>query len=205
MEAESTVEPVHNPSEMRKKKRFVYGAAFFLLTIALIALLWWLFQRPSQGTITVVSAPELIDRSEPKSREHYQGKYLTFTYPDDFRRREEVEVVKYPLLERVYLSRNDIEGRKIALTLQDNAGNSFEEYSSFRIRRSDPTVYTEDRTERNGLDAVFFTKMNSVFEVSAFFYRGSQVVVIVVSSPTTQSGLREELEAILDSFEWKGE
>lgn len=202
MEAEITPESAQKP---KRKKRFVYGTMLFLLAVLVIAFLWWLFRQPSQGTITVAPAPERSDLSDPQHRKRYEGKYITFTYPYDFNRRKEVETVKFPLLERVYLSRSDIEGRKIAFTVQDNTSNSFEEYSSFRIRRNDPSVYTEEKIERNGLNTVFFTKNSSVFETSAFFHRGSQVVAIVVSSPTTQNGLREELEALLDSFEWKGE
>lgn len=202
MEAEVPVESV---PKSKRKKRFAYGAAFFLLIVLVIALLWWLFGQPSQGTITVMSAPERVDPSDSQHRRRYEGKYITFTYPYDFERRKEVEAVKFPLLERIYLSRSDIEGRKIAFTVQDNTSNSFEEYSSFRIRRNDPSVYVEEGVERKGLNTVFFTKKSSVFETSAFFYRGNQVVAIVVSSPTTQNGLREELESLLDSFEWQGE
>lgn len=182
----------------------LFVAIFFAIVIT-ISFLWWFSQRPSQGTIVIIPATEKIDPAETNHRKRYQGKYLTFTYPYDFERRGEGETVKYPLLERVYLSRDDIEGRKIALTLQDNSGNSFEEYSSFRIRRNDFHTYTEEKVERNGLDTVFFMKTTSVYEVGAFFHHGSRVVAIVVSSPITQNGLREELETVLDSFEWKKE
>ncbi len=199
-------EPIVQPESIAKRRRrsIIAGIVFFIIALV-VTFLWWLSQRPAQGTVTVALTPEPGDSVDLKQRTRYEGKYLTFTYPHDFERRKEAEAVKFPLLERVYLSRGDIEGRKIALTLQDNSGNSFEEYSSFRIRRNDSSVYAEDRTERNGLDTVFFTKASSVFEVGAFFHRGNQVVAIVVSSPTTQNGLREELESLLDSFEWIGD
>lgn len=202
MEAEV---PFESAPKSKRKKRFIFGAAFFLLIVLSIAFLWWLFGQPSQGTITVMPAPERADLSDPQHRRRYEGKYITFTYPHDFERRKEVEAVEFPLLERIYLSRSDIEGRKIAFTVQDNTSNSFEEYSSFRIRRNDPSVYTEERIERNGLNGVLFTKTTSVFEVGVFFHRGNQVASIVVSSPTSQNGLREEVETALDSFAWKEE
>lgn len=196
---------IQSDRKAKKWHRPVIFGAIFVIIVIVVAFLWWLFQRPSQGTITVVPVLEQADSVAPRQRQRYEGKYVTFTYPDDFQRREEVEAVKYPLLERVYLSRSDIEGRKIAFTLQDNTGNAFEEYSSFRIRRNDPDVYVEEKVERHGLDTVFFTKMTSVFEVGAFFHRGNWVASLIISSPTTVKGLREELEALLDSFEWKGE
>lgn len=202
MEEDLAIQPDRKPEKRHRRIIFV---AIFVVVASVIAFLWWLFQRPSQGTIVIVPASEKIDPADPDHRKRYQGKYITFTYPYDFERREEVEAVKHPLLERIYLSRSDIEGRKIALTLQDNSGNSFEEYSSFRIRQNDPGTYTEEKVKRNGLDVVFFTKTTSVYEVGAFFHRGNRVVALVVSSPTTQTGLREELEALIDSFTWKGE
>lgn len=189
----------------RRKRRFIYVAILVILGILAALLIRWFFGHPSYGTITVVPTPEKQEYGAPEYRKRYQGKYLIFTYPSDFRRREEVEAVKYPLLERIYLSRDDIEGRKIAITLQDNMGNSFEEYSSFRVRQNDKTVYSEEKIEKNGLDTVVFIKDTSIFEASAFFHRGNQVVAIAVSSPTTQDGLREELEELVDSFEWNGE
>lgn len=150
------------------RRPVIFLMLFFAFALA-IAFLWWIFQRPSQGTITITPPNEKIDPADPNHRKRYQGKYITFTYPYDFHRREEVETVKFPLLERLYLSRSDIEGRKIALTLQDNSNNSFDEYSSFRIRRNDPDTYKEEKVERNGLNTVFFTKSTSVYEVGVFF------------------------------------
>ncbi|MFZ1627157.1 MAG: hypothetical protein WAT81_05140 [Candidatus Moraniibacteriota bacterium] len=189
-------------TEQKHSKKWLFWAAFLMVTVVLLLFLWWLFTRPSRGTISVAPAPEKTDFSAPEHRQSYQGKYFTFNYPSDFNRQEESETVKYPLLERLLLSRSDIEGRKIALMLQDNTGNTFEEYSSFRIRQSEPSIYREENVTRNGLRVVLFTKETSVFEVGAFFGRGNQVMSIVVSSPTTTKGLHEEVLAILDSFQW---
>ncbi|MFA9262836.1 MAG: hypothetical protein ACEQSB_05840 [Undibacterium sp.] len=193
------------PRPVKNRKKWLIRATIVVVLGIGIFFLWWLFNRPSQGVITAGEVPQKTDFSDPAHRKRYQGKYFTFTYPYDFDRREENENVKPPLLERLFLARNDIEGRKIALTLQDNSGNSFEEYSSFRIRRADPTVYREETIERNGENITLFTKETIVFEVAAFFHRGNRVFSLVVSSPTTENGLREEVFAALDSFEWKGE
>lgn len=199
MAVESIV-PASQP--LKRRHRLRYTVAFLLLGIFIIVILWWVFRQPSHGTIVIIPAAEQSDQSDPAQRERYAGKYITFTYPSDFERRAEVETVKHPLLERVYLSRSDIEGRKIALTVQDNTGYAFEEYGSLRMRRNDSGVYHEELIERNGLNAVLFTKMQSVFEVSVFFRQGNRVVSLVVSSPTMQNGLREEVESVLDTVEW---
>ncbi len=201
MEKELAVTDAPRSSE----HRWQYWLIGLILLILGGLFLWWLFRQPSYGTISTVPVVEQIGQSESKQRERYQGKYFTFTYPQDYRRREEVEVVKHPLLERVYLSRSDIEGRKIALTLQDNSGYAFEEYSSFRMRTNDPATYHQEKIRIYGLDVVIFTKNTSVFEESAFFQSKNRVVSVVVSSPTTQNGLREELVDILESFAWVNE
>lgn len=189
-------------SESRSQKRWLIWGIIFIIIALGATFLWWLFLRPSQGMIQAVAVPEKTDLSTP-GQASYQGKYFTFRYASDFSIRDEGNSVKHPLLERIYLSRNDIEGRKIAIILQDNSGNAFEEYSSFRIRRTDRDVYREEQGKRNGLSVTFFTKETRVYEVGAFFSRGNQVVSMVVSSPTTVKGLREEVEALLDSFQWK--
>ncbi len=190
-------------AEKNQKKWLIFAILFIAVVIATL-FFWWRFNQPSHGSINAVGIPkESVNLSDPAHRKQYQGKYFTFTYPYDFNRREENEAVNFPLLERLFLARNDIEGRKIALTLQDNSGNTFEEYGSFRIRRADPAMYQEESLERNGETIVFFTKATSVFEVSTFFHRGNQVMSITVSSPTTLNGLREEAMAVLDSFQWK--
>ncbi|QQR78618.1 MAG: hypothetical protein IPJ68_06135 [Candidatus Moraniibacteriota bacterium] len=198
-------EKIDNIAHRRPSRRLVYWLVVLVLLSLILWFLWWLFQRPSHGTVSIAPAVEKTDYADPDHRKRYQGKFFTFTYPYDFNRREEVETVKHPLLERVYLSRSDIEGRKIAFTLQDNSGYAFEEYSSFRMRANDPATYRQEKIEINGLNAVIFTKITSVFEESAFFQNNNRVMSVVVSSPTTQNGLREELVAIFDSFAWISE
>jgi len=199
----SEQEIVENTSPKLNRRRLFFWLGIASLVVTLLFLMYWLFRQPSRGIVTSAPAKEKINYAAPEHRKRYDGKYLTFTYPRDFERREEVETVKFPILERLYLSRSDIEGRKIAITVQDNTGYSFEEYSSFRIRRSDSGTYAEEKVSQNGLEAVLFSKSTSVFEVSAFFPSASYIVSIVISSPTTQNGLRAELLALLDSFVWK--
>ena len=205
MDENKASQPVRETPERQRWSRWVFILTAVIVSGIVILFLWWLFQRPATGTITVAPPVEQADFADPAHRKRYAGKYFTFTYPYDFERRDENEPVKYPLLERVYLSRSDMEGRKISVMLQDNVGNAFEEYSSFRIRRNDPDTYAEESIDRNGLNGVLFTKTTSVFEVGGFFQHGNQVLSIVVSSPTTQNGLHEAVEAMLDSFTWKGE
>ncbi|MGB4833559.1 MAG: hypothetical protein WBP40_00845 [Candidatus Moraniibacteriota bacterium] len=195
-------EKIDNMAHRRPSRRLVYWLVVLVLLSLILWFLWWLFQRPSHGTVSIAPAVEKTDYADPDHRKRYQGKFFTFTYPYDFNRREEVETVKHPLLERVYLSRSDIEGRKIAVTLQDNTGYRFEEYSSFRIRRDDKRTYQEHEAVRNGFKAAFFTKDTSVFEVSAFLAHGNQVLSVVVSSPISPDGLETEVSTLLDSLQW---
>lgn len=200
MEKENSTSAPNKPGH-----RWLCLALFVVLICLGIAFLWWFFRQPSYGTITSSASPVKEEQNDPNHRKRYQGKYMTFTYPYDYRRQEAVEAVNYPLLERVYLSRSDVEGRKIALTIQDNTGNRFEEYSSLRIRQDDPKTYQREKIERNGVVAVLFSKNTVVFEKSIFFSRGNDVVSLVMSSPTTENGLREEVLTLFESFEWKGD
>lgn len=188
----------------RKKKRMLFLGLFSLIVL-LVGFFLWLFGRKSYGTIaTSLQVNELTDKVAG-AQVSYEGKYITFTYPSEFDRREEVETVKYPLLERVYLTQSDIEGRKIAVVVQDNGGNKLEEYSSYRIRQMEPSIYRQGSIEYQGKSVTLFTKETNGPEIAIFFEHKSKVVSIVFSSPVTSDGLREQAEQFLTSFFWKGE
>lgn len=201
----SVVESVKIEGERVKIKKRVLWIGAVLLIVSIVIFLSWLFGQKSYGNIaspdpvTETKAKELIGQSV------YDGKYITFTYPSDFKRRVESESVKYPLLERTYFTQGDIAGRKIAMTIQDNTGYSLEEYSSYRIRTAEPNTYQQKTFEEAGLRATVFVKEANGPEVALFFEEKNRVASIVLSSLTTSEGLEGEARTLLQSFRWKNE
>lgn len=187
------------PSTLRR----IHYTLGVLLVLAAVFLLGWLFSRPNVGTITL-SEPSQIIIGEQVKEKTFIGKYITFSLPGSFLEKTMDEDVKLPILERKLFSEGSMQGRKLALIVQDHAGYRLEEYSGYRIRVLAPETYTERNFETSGLQWTIFTKDNSVFEAAAFAKQGNTVVSLVISSPFSSEGLGEELEGILKSFHFQG-
>lgn len=179
------------------KHRIFFGVLFFVM----IVFLWSLTQRKSVGTITLPQASIAMPDGKGTASERYEGKYFTFIYPHQFELRLPHTPVKWPMLEQALLVRTDVEGKKIAVHVQEMDNYSLEEYGSYRLRTLDTDTYTQEKIEKNGLDMTLFTKSTPVFEIGSFWQQGNKVISIVISSPLKITGLREELLILLDSLQ----
>lgn len=201
MDTVSDVETAHSGAQSKTWLRWLGGCVVLGI---LIGLFWWWMSQKSIGTITT-PLPETDTTPVIPNLTLYQGKYFTFAYPDDFESRLDGQAVNFPLLERTLLSRNDIEGQKIAVVVQDTAGYSLDEYASYRLREMDTEAYTKEKVEIQGQNYTVFTKDSAVFEAGAFWMIGNRVMSIVLSSPIQATGLRSELLTLLESLKMVGE
>lgn len=187
---------------LKKNKKLIFCFITVVLMVAIL-FLGWLFQKRSLGTISILPPPQKTEMSPPQEKKRYEGKYISFLYPASFASKSFDIPLKEPLLERLYLSKSDIEGQKIALVVQDNTGSRLEEFSSYRMRELDPTVYTKEKIQKNGLSITLFSKKTIVFEVGAYFIHDEKAASLVISSPIRFEGLREELLDILSTVQWE--
>lgn len=179
---------------------FLWGA-IVLGIVVLGSLLFFWMNQPSVGIITQKDVPPKNPDKGSYTILRYQGKYIAFSYPDQYRPYPALSDVKLPVLEQILLSTADIEGRKISVVVQDNTGYTLDEYSSVRMRVLDKELYQEEKLMRGERNFTLFTKNSSVFEVGAFWLEGHVVFSIVFSSPIRLQGLRDELLALLDTIE----
>jgi hypothetical protein len=200
MDQTSGVQPATSEKRFKAWRSWLGGCA--ILGVLMVFLWWWMGQKsigtittPLSGTDTAPVIPNLT---------LYQGKYFTFSYPDDFESRLDGQAVNFPLLERALLSRNDVEGQKIAVVVQDTAGYSLEEYASYRLREIDTKAYLKEKVEIQGQNYTVFTKDSTVFEAGAFWMIDNRVMSIVLSSPIQATGLRSELLSLLESLQMVG-
>lgn len=157
----------------------------------------WMRQK-SVGTVHVgqldENQPEL-----PQEVAHYTGAQLAFDYPATYQIQSQGKATP-PILERAVLSRNDIEGRRMVVLVQNIPNLSIEEYGSYRLRAQDLKAYKKEKVMLGEKQFTFFTKETAVFEVGAFWQEGTRAYSIVVSSPLEHKGLREELENVLQTL-----
>jgi hypothetical protein len=191
------------PPPQRTGRKFFLGVFLMCIIAALALLLWWLFGQRMFGTATVRKPDSETVAEKPIGRREYSGKFITFTYPDTYHEKSDAEPVNFPIVERFFLTQGGAAGKKIALLVQENTGYAFEEYSSYRIREQDPTTYRREKTNIHGLEVTIFTKEEGVFETVAFLESGTRVASLAITSPISMEGLREELDAVLETVVWK--
>ncbi len=164
--------------------------------------IFFLAQQKSIGETRVLVPPGVApEREVTPGMQQYEGKYIAFSLPDFFESESHRPLPRLPILEQQLWRQNGVEGKKLVLTIQDITGYQLEEYGAFRLRKGQSEVYIEDEYHKNGISWTIFHTNTPVFEAGAFVKRGNFVVSIVLSSPTKNSGLLEELKIILDSVQ----
>lgn len=182
-------------------KPWIFGGLVLLSVMTIGLILWYWSSQKSIGQITTY--PTVLPKKQKISLNQisYQGKYFTFSYPQGFEMESKKQPVKFPVLERQLWTKNDLNGQKIALVVQDQGTASLEENSSYQWRNLNKKAYLKENLEKLGLSITLFTESTQTpFEVDAFWLLGHNIVSIVVSSPTKNEGLRELLLGILDTL-----
>lgn len=198
----------HSPGMMANAKRKEKSWKAILVVILLLCgaggyFILFLAQQKSIGETKVLVPPDVApEREVTPGVQQYEGKYIAFSLPDFFEGESHRPLPRLPILEQQLWQQNGVEGKKLALTIQDITGYQLEEYGAFRLRKGQSEVYIEDEYHKNGISWTIFHTTTPVFEAGAFVKRGNFVVSIVLSSPTQNSGLLEELEIILDSVQF---
>ena len=192
-------------SEKEAQYRKHWHLLFWLIIIlgigALGSFLFFWMNQPSVGAITSKNPSSKESSNETGTSFRYQGKYVTFSYPDQYIPYPALSDVKSPLLEQVLFSTAGIEGRKISVVVQDNTSYTLDEYPSVRMRILEKELYQKENLMRGERNFTLFTKTSSVFEVGAFWLEENVVFSIVFSSPIRLQGLRDELLTLLDTLE----
>lgn len=183
----------------RRRLPWVRLMLVFVL-VGLVILVWWWSRQKAVGTTAVQPAPQ--QEGTPAGQlERYEGTWARFSYSAAYEHRGQEESVAFPLLERAIFARGDVEGRKLVFLVQDITSLSLEEYPGYRARTLDKEAYQKHQSTVNGKQVTFFLKDTTVFEAGAFWQEGSRAYSLVVSSPIRSTGLREELESIVESLE----
>lgn len=193
----------------KQKDRQKRRTALFWTSVVIMGVLalgfgwWWVMQQKSLGVITVMTAPELPQTEEAVRFERYDGHFFSFLHQAGYRPYYPSNEGKFPILERQWLIHTGLEGRKIAIVVQDAAGSTLDEYASYRLRDMDKKAYTKEKLVQAGTAYTLFTKHEPVYEAGVFWQEKNRIMSIVLSSPVQTSDLRAELEHTLETLEKK--
>ncbi len=153
-----TTPEVSKNRTIRSKRLIILLLVFFLLGLAFFWL-WRFLQKPAIGTIRSGVAPlaeQVFTREKEKQR--YTGKYLNFSHGAAYREKGHDLPVNGPIKESIFLSAEDIEGRKIALILADRGTSNLASDPSFQVRRDASGEYQSKSFQVANFQGMIFQK-----------------------------------------------
>jgi hypothetical protein len=197
-----------NTSEVSKKKHFVskrhrYAVIFFVVFLLGLGcfLLWRFLQSPAVGTIRLGELPTVTESFDvSKEKKRYSGKYFDFSYVVPYVEKRHELPINGPIKESVFLSAEDVEGRKIALVLADRGTSDLTSDPSFQVRSDARGGYRSKTFAVGAFRGILFQKNTQIFEATAFFLYQGQIMSISITSPFDEEGLEAELSDIVESL-----
>lgn len=178
----------------------VYSVLIVLFFFGLASIVCLFLQEPVIGEVRVGKKAPTEDRDSAKKQKQYQGKYLTFSYPGIYAEKTHEIFVDGPVKESIFLSAADIEGRKIAVTVEEREGGDFEASPSFQMRSDKPTEYDQEPVSIGGQSGFLFKKDTYMFERIFFLHSEDFVISISATSPFSAENLEQELFSIIGSI-----
>lgn len=164
------------------------------LAIAFLALAWWLksLSGPAVGTLAQSSVPvaEVKALNEPGS---YKGKYVSFTYPANYRITEKRSNSTY--LESVTLYTSNHTNKQIAVSvLREPMGQE----SGVLLRKAHPETYHQQPADSGKL---LFASTASGSELTQFMSHNDLMMSVSITCPY-QHDLAADLATVTESFKW---
>lgn len=201
----SSLEKENSSKEIPEKKKmgtrmkivlFLLIGGIFLLSSY---FLWRFLGREAIGTINEKTyfVQETFDHQ--KERKFYDGKYIDFSYPAIYSEKRHEISVNGPMKESIFLSADERNGKKIAVTVEKREKEEFETSPSVQMRLNEPKKYNKKDFSTKNLKGIVFGKENQVFEQTAFFFSDGFLISISVTSAVMGDGLEEQLGDILKS------
>lgn len=192
-----------NELPVERHSKVVLFLFIMLLIFGSLYFLWQFLQRPVVGIVGAGKTVSKESSATDTEQLEYQGKYLRFPYPGLYVEKMHELPVKGPVKESIFLSADDVEGKKIAVVVEERKEMVLKASPSFQMRLNKPKEYSKTMIPLDGFDGFIFEKNSQVFEQTAFFFHKGLLVSISVTSPFKIDGLKEGLIDILKSIQWK--
>lgn len=167
---------------MTKKKIFV--SIFFIMIAIAVAVFIFLFRGPAVGTVSKKEAD--ISREEipvEKKVKEFRGTYFSLSLPESFEeKRNEVSGGNGNILEQVFFSESNVDGRKLAIVVERRPTGGILELSAVAFRELYPKLYARETVSIGSRRVILFTKEEIVYEVTGFFEEGDLAASVSVTS-----------------------
>lgn len=174
------------------------------LLLAICAALWYMFSRPSAGTIfrsSTVSVPSVPDNQGPTT---FDGTYFTVTVPKSYSMKSNESIARDgSVLEQSYFCEDRLYGRALAITIEKRPQGGERELSSYQFRSISPKEYSADSITIRDKRISIFKKSSSVYELTGYVMSDERIASISLTSAIDNADiLMSDFLSIVASFRW---
>lgn len=177
-------------------------------TIAVGFFFWRQMQKPTSGQIKVVAQTPVSVVPVDSALERFEGEYFSFAHDAKYLLKNHQKDFEKNgvLLETAFFAQQDVNSKKIAITVEDIKGRTMTDTGNFLMRQKTPKTYKEEKFEVESVKGISFeTTTESGFLEKVFFIpKGEYVAEFAFTQPITDDGSSElEMMTILKSVQWK--
>lgn len=166
------------PSE--KKKRWPWIVlTLFILVGASVYFIWQYLNKPAIGDVRVVEQKQTANTPLLREKERFEGKYVTFAHYSSYveKSHEITEDKQSNILESAFFAQQDINSKKIALTVEKLSGGNMENSSNYKLRITYPKLYKKSEFYQNGISGIEFSADNDQEREKVFFVQRENILV----------------------------
>lgn len=169
----------------RKMKFFVWVIFFVIFSCGSIVLIL-LFRGPAVGTVSKKEA-DVSQEEIPveKKVKEFRGTHFSLLLPESFEEKRHTvsdERSEGRVLEQVFFSEGNADGRKIAVVVERRPAGGIPELSAVAFRRLHPDIYAREEALVGERRVSLFVKDEAVYEVTGFFEEGDDIVSVSATS-----------------------
>lgn len=190
-----------------KRKRYRYKLRFKILFWSLIGMVIFsiaaiFMNQPSSGTIVKHSLQdERIEQSEKTNT--MTAKHFSLTYDAALDTVSDISQQDTAAHEVYRIARSDVSGRRIfVITIKQLPAGGMSEESSYKLRRTNPTLYKEGAITAGDNSFVTFEKTDST-ELTAFAAYEGKLAMLAYTLQAPDGALHAEAEELLRNFRWQ--
>ncbi|MFZ2300166.1 MAG: hypothetical protein WAW00_03465 [Candidatus Moraniibacteriota bacterium] len=191
------------PPSKKRSRVWIFLLIGASLLSGIAYVLWLFLQKPAIGEIRVGKQAPAEERNTGKKQRQFTGKYLIFSYPAAYVEKSHEIPVSGPVKESIFLSAADIEGRKMAITVEERERGDFEASPSFQMRSDESGEYDQESVAVGGFSGFLFKKDSQVFERTFFLHSEDFVISISATSPFGAEDLEQGLFALIGSLRFR--
>lgn len=190
-----------------KRKRYRYKLRFKIIFWSLILMIIFsiatiFMNQPSSGTIVKHSLQD--ERVEQTAKTNTMtAKHFSLEYDASLDTVSDISQQDTAALEVYRVARSDTSGRRIfVITIKQLPTGGMSEESSYKLRRTNPSMYREGSKTAGDNSFVTFEKTDGT-ELTAFAASNGKLAMLAYTLQAPGGDLHKEAEELLSNFRWQ--